>query len=150
MELCCMGRIQEHCIEANRPNHRSLILPTAELNLSSLQPLKLRHTGCSAKLNECIAFQQQGQRPYWCPMSQGSLPGPRRSVPLRSHFAEYKFDSPTGQLDLLPSAVAGMDGQECMGSKCDAHCREPSTKGIIRLKRSSYFSINVSQYAPVP
>jgi hypothetical protein len=31
MKLCCMGRIQEHCIEANRPNHRSLILPTAEL-----------------------------------------------------------------------------------------------------------------------
>jgi hypothetical protein len=32
------------------------------LNLSSLQPLKLRHTGCSAKLNECIAFREEGQR----------------------------------------------------------------------------------------
>jgi hypothetical protein len=27
-----MGRIQKHCIEANRLNYRSLVLPTAELN----------------------------------------------------------------------------------------------------------------------
>jgi hypothetical protein len=35
-----MGRVQEHCIEANRPNHRSLLKLTADEGLSSLQPLK--------------------------------------------------------------------------------------------------------------